>query len=313
MVNNKEFKVMKVRGRLVLDILVIVALLIVAIAGCANSKEPNMETVPMASSESAVSETEATTTTEETTATETTQEQFAPDPTYEEAATYVRELLADGNSAEQVIAILMDEGRTEFDATALVNSVLMEDEGTVSNSSSVSTSSSSNIGSSSSVVTTSASGSGTSTNSGTSAVSSGTSSVQETTPTTTKSSDTPSTTATTETLAPATTSSPTPTQVPTKVIQTVYMRIVWDDDSIETMAAQGIDLNAERPEAVGIDIYACDENGNFNAGSIIDSSGGDAAETQIFAEADAILAKYGLTEGDYSYTAYKIENEYVYD
>ena len=30
-------------------------------------------------------------------------------------------------------------------------------------------------------------------------------------------------------------------------------------------------------------------------------------------EAEAILAKYGLTEGDYSYTAYKIENEYLYD
>lgn len=303
---------MKARGRVVLDILVVVTLLIVAIAGCANSKEPDMETVPMASSESAVSETEATTTMEETTATETTQEQFAPDPTYEEAATYVRELLADGNTAEQVIAILMDEGHTEFDATALVNSVLMEDEGTVSNSSSVSTSSNSNSGSSSSVVTTSASGSGTSTSSGTSAVSSVTSSVQETTTATTKLAETSSTTTTTETTAPAT-FSPTPTKVPTKVIQTVYMRIVWDDDSIEAMAAQGIDLNAERPEAVGIDIYACDEYGNFNAGSIIDRSDADAARDQMYAEADAILAKYGLTEGDYSYTAYKFENEYVYD
>ncbi len=91
------------------------------------------------------------------------------------------------------------------------------------------------------------------------------------------------------------------------------MRIVWSDSAIETMAAQGIDLNAERPEAVGIDIYACDANGNFNAGSIIDRSDADAARDQMYAEADAILAKYGLTNECYSYTAYKFENEYVYD
>ena len=302
---------MKARGRVVLDILVVAAFLIVAIAGCANSKEPDMETVPMASSESAVSETEATTNAEETTATETTQEQFVPDPTYEEAAAYVRELLAEGNTAEQVIAILMDEGRTEFDATALVNSVLMEDEGTVSNVSSGSTSSSSNTGSSSSSGTASTSDSGTS--SETSAVSSGTSSVQETTPTTAKSSDTPSTTTTTETVAPIATSSPTSSLVPTKVIQTVYLRINWSVDTREVAEAMGIDLNLERPEAVGVDVYGCDENGNFNAGSIIDSSGGDAAEAQIYAEADAILAKYGIADGYYTYTAYKVENEYVYD
>lgn len=301
---------MKARGRVVLDILVVAALLIVALAGCANSKEPDMEPVPMASSESAVSETEATTTTEETT-TETTQEQFVPDPTYEEAAAYVRELLADGKTAEQVIAILMDEGRTEFDATALVNSVLMEDEGTVSNSSTGSTALSNNNGSSSSSETASASDSGTS--SGTSTVSSGISTVQETTTATTKLAETSSATTTTETTEPAATSSPTPTQVPTKVIQTVYMRINWSVDTRETAEAMGIDLNAERPEAVGICIYACDENGNYNAGSVIDRSDSDAARDQMYAEADAILAKYGITDGYYSYTAYKFENEYVYD
>jgi hypothetical protein len=79
------------------------------------------------------------------------------------------------------------------------------------------------------------------------------------------------------------------------------------------MAAQGVDLNAERPEAIGIDIYACDENGNFNAGTIIDSSGGDAAELQLYTEADAILAKYNLVGESYSYTAYKFENEYIYE
>ncbi len=90
------------------------------------------------------------------------------------------------------------------------------------------------------------------------------------------------------------------------------MRIVWDDQDIEAMAAQGIDLNAERPEAVGYGIMACDENGNFNAGSVIDRSNLDAAEAQLYAAADAIVDKYNLQWG-YSYTAYKFENEYSYD
>ena len=91
------------------------------------------------------------------------------------------------------------------------------------------------------------------------------------------------------------------------------MRINWSVDTREAAEAIGINLNDERPEAVGIDIYACDANGNFNAGSIIDSSGGDAAEAQLYADADAILAKYGITNGYYTYTAYKVENEYIYD
>lgn len=295
---------MKLRGRIVLDILVVSILLMVTIAGCVNNKEEFAETesVP-ASMVSDASETEAaTTTTSETT--KNTMPSASVDPTYEEAAAYVRELLEAGNSADEVIAILMSEGRTEFDATALVNSVLMEGGTGESNSSSGSNSGSSNSGKV--TTTTETAGPQTNTVTGTTA--------QETTSATNQTTTSQPVTQTTPTSTSATSSAtPETTPVPTKVKQTVYMRIVWSDSAIETMAAQGIDLNAERPEAIGIDIYACDENGNFNAGTIIDSSGGDAAELQLYTEADAILAKYNLVGESYSYTAYKFENEYIYE
>lgn len=295
---------MKLRGRIVLDILVVSILLMVTIAGCVNNKEEFAETesVP-ASMVSDASETEAaTTTTSETT--KNTMPSASVDPTYEEAAAYVRELLEAGNSADEVIAILMSEGRTEFDATALVNSVLMEGGTGESNSSSGSNSGNSNSGKV--TTTTETAGPQTNTVTGTTA--------QETTSATNQTTTSQPVTQTTPTSTSATSSAtPETTPVPTKVKQTVYMRIVWSDSAIETMAAQGIDLNAERPEAIGIDIYACDENGNFNAGTIIDSSGGDAAELQLYTEADAILAKYNLVGESYSYTAYKFENEYIYE
>ena len=295
---------MKLRGRIVLDILVVSILLMVTIAGCVNNKEEFAETesVP-ASMLSDASETEAaTTTTSETT--KNTMPSASVDPTYEEAAAYVRQLLESGNSADEVIAILMSEGRTEFDATALVNSVLMEGGTGESNSSSGSNSGSSNSGKV--TTTTETAGPQTNTVTGTTA--------QETTSATNQTTTSQPVTQTTPTSTSATSSAtPETTPVPTKVKQTVYMRIVWSDSAIETMAAQGIDLNAERPEAIGIDIYACDENGNFNAGTIIDSSGGDAAELQLYTEADAILAKYNLVGESYSYTAYKFENEYIYE
>ena len=295
---------MKLRGRIVLDILVVSILLMVTIAGCVNNKEEFAETesVP-ASMVSDASETEAaTTTTSETT--KNTMPSASVDPTYEEAAAYVRKLLEAGNSADEVIAILMSEGRTEFDATALVNSVLMEGGTGESNSSSGSNSGNPNSGKV--TTTTETAGPQTNTVTGTTA--------QETTSATNQTTTSQPVTQTTPTSTSATSSAtPETTPVPTKVKQTVYMRIVWSDSAIETMAAQGIDLNAERPEAIGIDIYACDENGNFNAGTIIDSSGGDAAELQLYTEADAILAKYNLVGESYSYTAYKFENEYIYE
>ena len=295
---------MKLRGRIVLDILVVSILLMVTIAGCVNNKEEFAETesVP-ASMVSDASETEAaTTTTSETT--KNTMPSASVDPTYEEAAAYVRQLLESGNSADEVIAILMSEGRTEFDATALVNSVLMEGGTGESNSSSGSNSGNSNSGK----VTTTTETAGPQTNTVTGTT------TQETSSATNQTTTSQPVTQTTPTSTSATSSAtPETTPVPTKVKQTVYMRIVWSDSAIETMAAQGIDLNAERPEAIGIDIYACDENGNFNAGTIIDSSGGDAAELQLYTEADAILAKYNLVGESYSYTAYKFENEYIYE
>ena len=295
---------MKLRGRIVLDILVVSILLMVTIAGCVNNKEEFAETesVP-ASMVSDASETEAaTTTTSETT--KNTMPSASVDPTYEEAAAYVRQLLESGNSADEVIAILMSEGRTEFDATALVNSVLMEGGTGESNSSSGSNSGNSNSGK----VTTTTETAGPQTNTVTGTTTQETSSAtNQTTTSQTVTQTAPTSTSATSSAAPET------TPVPTKVKQTVYMRIVWSDSAIETMAAQGIDLNAERPEAIGIDIYACDENGNFNAGTIIDSSGGDAAELQLYTEADAILAKYNLVGESYSYTAYKFENEYIYE
>lgn len=292
---------MNSKYRILLDILIVTVLLLPALAGCVNAGSASEETesLPSAVSESEVSETEITTTTSET----TTQTKATTDPTYEEAAAYVRELLDAGNTPEEVIAILMDEGRTEFDATALVNSVLM-DGATVSSSSVTKTTTVTEE-----TITTTASGSSGSTTTN-ATVQTTTEATTQTTSSNKPSATTP-TSATTATTATETT--PSSSAIPTKVKQTIYIRIVWDDQDIETMAAQGIDLNAERPEAVGVDIYACDANGNFNAGTIIDSSGGDAAELQLYAEADAILAKYGLTEGDYSYTAYKIENEYLYD
>ena len=305
---------MKKRYRIFLDILITSSLLLIVLAGCVNSTPEAEPTEVPASMESEVSETETTTseTTKETTT--TTSDEFEPDPTYEEAAAYVRELLEEGNSAEEVIAILMDEGKNEFEATALVNSVLMEGD-TPTASTATGSSGSSSAGSTGS---SSSQGSGTSssgTRSGSdqtpSPTSGGSSSqVQETAPTQTQSNNTGSSEPASTTPAPATAAT---TPIPTKVKQTVYMRIVWSDSAIETMAAQGIDLNAERPEAVGIDIYACDENGNFNAGSIIDRSDADAARDQMYAEADAILTKYGIPNEVYSYTAYKFENEYIYD
>ena len=313
----------KTKFRLVLDFIVIAVLLLTATVGCVNGQTEPAETdssIPLDSSVSDVSETEVTTTTSETT-TKTTKEVFTPDPTYEEAAAHVRDLLAEGNSAEEVIAILVDEGRTEFDATTLVNSVLLEDEGTSGGSSGTSTGTSSgssntgsnsNAGGSSTGGTSNSAGSGTSTGSGTS---SGTTSGGSTiTPTSTQAISSGSTTATTETtVAPTDTSSTTASsKVPTKVIQTVYMRIVWDDQDIEAMAAQGIDLNAERPEASGVEILACDANGNYSVATLIDCSDLDAARDQMYAEAETIVTKYNLQWG-YSYTAYKKEVEYVYD
>lgn len=310
--------------RIVIDIIVIAILLMVSIAGCMNSAQTAVETTASfsESSVSDASETEATTTTEKETTATTTVDLFEPDPTYEEAAAHVRDLFAEGNSVDQVIAILMEEGRTEFDATALVNSVLIEDEGSNNGSGNYSsaansgsnTSGNSSSGSTGEIAATTATGS----NSGqtTSPTTGGSASqTQETTAPTSQT----KTTGTVETVAATPTATPTPTPtstpVPTKVKQTVYMRINWSDTAIETMAAQGIDLNAERPEAVGYGIMACDENGNFSVATLIDSSDVDAAELQMYAEADAILAKYNLTGLDaiYTYSVYKYENEYLYD
>ena len=305
---------MKKRYRIFLDILITSSLLLIVLAGCVNSTPEAEPTEVPASMESEVSETETTTseTTKETTT--TTSDEFEPDPTYEEAAAHVRELFEEGYSAEEVITILMDEGKTEFEATALVNSVLMEgDTPTASTASGSSGSSLSGSSGSSSSQGSGTSTSGTSTSFGqTPSPTSGGSSgqVQETMPTQTQPNNTGSSEPASTTPAPT---AATTTPIPTKVKQTVYMRIVWSDSAIETMAAQGIDLNAERPEAVGYGIMACDENGNFNAGSVIDRSNLDEAEAQMYAEADAILAKYGIPNEVYSYTAYKFENEYIYD
>jgi len=309
------------RFRIILNIIVVAVLLMTTIAGCMNGAQTAVETstsIPE-SSVSDVFETETTTTatTKETTTT-TTVDLFAPDPTYEEAAAHVRELLEAGNSVNEVIAILMDEGRTEFDATALVNSVLMEDEGSNSGSGNSSGSSGSNTDSGNSDTGSpqgsGTSGSGTSTQQTTTPTSGGsTTQTQEPTTTTTQTNGSGNTTLTSETTTKATDTVPETTPIPTKVKQTVYMKIIWSVDTRETAEAMGIDLNAERPEAVGYGIMACDENGNFNAGSVIDRSNLDAAEAQLYAEADAILAKYGITDGCYSYTAYKFENEYLYD
>ncbi len=310
------------RFRILLDILVVAMLLMVSIAGCMNGSQTDVETTASISESSIsdVSETEVTTTTEKETTATTTVDLFAPDPTYEEAAAHVRDLFAEGNTAEQVIAILMEEGRTEFDATALVNSVLMEDEGTNSGSG---TSSGSNSGSSGSDSNNSSENTGETT-----AAAAGSNSGQTTAPTSdgTASGSKETTAAPAQTnsnnaaeTTPAATATPTPTPtstpVPTKVKQTVYMRINWSDTAIETMAAQGIDLNAERPEAVGYEIMACDANGNYSAATTIDRSDADAARDQMYAEADAILAKYNLTGLDaiYTYSVYKYENEYLYD
>ncbi len=306
--------------RIVIDIIVVAVLLMTTIAGCMNGAQTVVETTASIpeSSVSDVSETDATTTTEKETTVTTTVDLFEPDPTYEEAAAHVRDLFAEGNSAEQVIAILMEEGRTEFDATALVNSVLMEDEGSNSGSGNSSGSSGSNADSGNSSSGTSqgsdSSGSGTSTQQTTAPTSGGSTTQTQEPTTTTQASSSGNTTPTSETTK-ATETVPETTPIPTKVKQTVYIRIIWSDTAIETMAAQGIDLNAERPEAVGIAIYACDKNGNYNAGSVIDRSDYDAAEVQLYSDADAILAKYNLSgEGiGYSYTAYKYENEYLYD
>ena len=308
--------------RIVIDIIVVAMLIMASVAGCMNGAQTVVETTASIpeSSVSDVSETDATTTTEKetTVTTTTTVDLFEPDPTYEEAAAHVRELLEAGNSVNEVIAILMDEGRTEFDATALVNSVLMEDEGSSNGSGngSGSGSSGSNADSGSSDTGSSqgsgSSGSGTSTQQTTAPTSGGTTTQTQEPTTTTQASSSGNTTPTSETTK-ATETVPETTPIPTKVKQTVYMKIIWSVDTRETAEAMGIDLNAERPEAVGYGIMACDENGNFNAGSVIDRSNLDAAEAQMYAEADAILAKYGITDGCYSYTAYKFENEYLYD
>lgn len=304
--------------RIVIDIIVVAVLLMTTIAGCMNGAQTAVETTASIpeSSVSDVSETETTTTTEKETTATTTVDLFAPDPTYEEAAAHVRDLFAEGNSTEQVIAILMEEGRTEFDATALVNSVLMEDDGSNSGSGNNSGSSGSNTDSGSSSSSSSqgsgSSGSGTSTQQTTAPTSGGSTTQTQEPTTTTQISGSGNTTPTSVTTTKATETVPETTPIPTKVKQTVYMRIVWDDQDIETMAAQGIDLNAERPEAVGIEILACDANGNYSAATTIDRSGIDAAEAQLYAEADAIVAKYNLQWG-YSYTAYKFETEYLYD
>lgn len=301
---------MKTRSRLVLDILVTAAVLITAIAGCANSDTEETDISPSDISVSDMSETEVTTT-ETSETTKETETQYEPDPTYEEAAAYVKQLLAEGNTAEEVIDILVSEGRTEFDATALVNSVILQCE-TVPDNSDSSTSTGSNSGSSSSSSSTSQStGTGSTSNQNTST--STTELAQETSPTATTQTTGSGQSSSTTSATPTPTTEPTSTPIPTQVIQTVYMRIIWDDDSIEAMAAQGIDLNAERPEAVGTAIYACDENGNYNAGMLIDSSDVDAARDQMYAEADAIIAKYNISGAVYSYTAYKKINEYVYD
>jgi hypothetical protein len=304
--------------RIVIDIIVVAVLLMTTIAGCMNGAQTVVETTASIpeSSVSDVSETDATTTTEKETTVTTTVDLFEPDPTYEEAAAHVRDLFAEGNSAEQVIAILMEEGRTEFDATALVNSVLMEDEGSNSGSGNSSGSSGSNADSGNSSSGTSqgsdSSGSGTSTQQTTAPTSGGSTTQTQEPTTTTQASSSGNTTPTSETTK-ATETVPETTPIPTKVKQTVYMKIIWSVDTRETAEAMGIDLNAERPEAVGIVVYACDSNGNFNGSTVIDSSDVDAAELSMYAEADAILVKYGITDGCYSYTAYKFENEYLYD
>lgn len=306
----------------VLDILVTAAVLITAIAGCANSDTEETDISPSDISVSDVSETEVTTT-ETSETTKVSETQYEPDPTYEEAAAYVKQLLAEGNTPEEVIDILVSEGRTEFDATALVNSVLLEDEGTTggggtstsSGTTSGSGNGSSGGGSSSSNGNTDSGSSGTSLGSGTTSGSGNGSSGSgtETTPAATQATSSGSTTTTTAaTSTTESSASPTPTQVPTKVIQTCYLEIIWSDDTLEAATALGVDLNAERPTEVGIAVYACDANGNYNAGSVIDRSDYDAAEAQLYADADAILAKYGITNGAYSYSGY-YENEYVYD
>lgn len=307
--------------RIVIDIIVVAMLIMASVVGCMNGAQTAAETTASIpeSSVSDVSETEVTTTTEKETTATTTVDLFAPDPTYEEAAAHVRDLLAEGNSAEQVIAILMDEGRTEFDATALVNSVLMEDEGTNSggsNTSSGSSGSNTDSGNSDtgSPQDSGTSGSGTSTQQTTTPTSGGsTTQTQEPTTTTTQTNGSGNTTLTSETTTKATDTVPETTPIPTKVKQTVYMKIIWSVDTRETAEAMGVDLNAERPEAVGIAILACDASGNYSVASTIDRSDFDAAEAQLYAEADAILAKYGITDGCYSYTAYKYEIEYLYD
>ena len=310
------------RFRVLLDILVVAMLTMASVAGCMNGAQTAVETTASIpeSSVSDVSETETTTTvtTKETTAT-TTVDLFEPDPTYEEAAAHVRDLFAEGNTTEQVIAILMEEGRTEFDATALVNSVLMEDEGSSNGSgnSSGSGSSGSNTDAGSSDPGSSqglgSSGSGTNTQQTTVPTSGGSTTQTQEPTTTTQASSSGNTTPTSETTTKATETVPETTPIPTKVKQTVYMKIIWSVDTRETAEAMGIDLNAERPEAVGIAILACDANGNYSVASTIDRSDFDAAEAQLYADADAILAKYGITDGCYSYTAYKYDIEYLYD
>ena len=291
-----------------LDILITSSLLLIVLAGCVNSTPEAEPTEVPASMESEVSENETTTSEATKETATTTSDEFEPDPTYEEAAAHVRELLEEGNSAEEVIAILMDEGKTEFEATALVNSVLMEGDTPTASTATISSGSSSagSTGSSSSQ------GSGTS-SSGTSSGSDQTPSptsggssgqVQETAPTQTQSTNTGSSEPASVTPAPT---SATTTPIPTKVIQTVYMRINWSVDTREAAEAMGINLNDERPEASGYCIMACDENGNYSAASIIDRSDLDAAEQAMYAEADAILAKYGIDNGYYTYTSYKYE------
>ena len=258
--------------RIVIDIIVVAMLIMASVAGCMNGAQTVVETTASIpeSSVSDVSETDATTTTEKetTVTTTTTVDLFEPDPTYEEAAAHVRELLEAGNSVNEVIAILMDEGRTEFDATALVNSVLMEDEGSSNGSGNGSGSGSSNADSGNSSSGTSqgsdSSGSGTSTQQTTAPTSGGTTTQTQEPTTTTQASSSGNTTPTSETTK-ATETVPETTPIPTKVKQTVYMKIIWSVDTRETAEAMGIDLNAERPEAVGYGIMACDENGNFNA------------------------------------------------
>lgn len=300
---------MRNRGRIVLDILVISALLVITVAGCVNNNSDVAETesVP-ASLVSDASETEATFSATTTETTKNTMPSASVDPTYEEAAAHVRDLLAEGNSVNQVIAILMDEGRTEFDATALVNSVLMEDEGTGSGGSSSSgTSTSSGNSDTGGTTNTTTATTVTQNNTGTTATQETTTATAQTNPTTGTTTQTSATTTTTSATAPET------TPVPTKVKQTVYMQINWSDDTLDAATALGVDLNAERPTSSGYAIMACDANGNYSVASTIDRSDVDAAEFQMYAEADAILAKYGINNGYYTFSVYKYENEYLYD